>query len=312
MAKNKIKRVKHLVFGFGQIASFIEKYFKEAFVSHADITKDKEIEDEIQKYEPEAVINTAAITSLEECEQNKIKAFEVNTLGAYKIWNICRKNDIFYCHFSSGCIFSSKTADEIYHESDTPNPQSYYSWTKVWAENLLGKPPNLLIVRPRQVISSSVDKRNTLAKWVVYSHFIPDQNTTSVVEDFMPVLEDMIRRKISGTFHLANPGTISPLEVAYLLKKKINPKMKIHKTTLEEINKSLIAKRVSTILSTKALESLGYVLPPIRESIEKTIEIFGKNLKKLGGLKALDPLRNETKSKFSLASKVKNSFLEIN
>ncbi len=306
------KKNSHLVFGYGQMAKFIEEYLDGVFVSHADITREDQIEEEIVKFNPAVVINTAAITSLEECEQNKTKAFETNTLGAYKVWQVCKKHGIFLCHFSSGCIFSSNTPDEIYSENSIPNPKSYYSWTKVWAENLLGKSPNLLVVRPRQVISSRVDDRNTLAKWAVYSHFISDQNSTSVVEDFMPVLKDMINRRISGTFHLANPGTISPLEVAYLLKEKVNPKMKIYPTTLSEINKNLIAKRVTTVLSVEALRAVGYILPPIRESIVKVIEEFKVNLEQSGGLESLNPLRVMTKEKFSLSGKRVSRYINTN
>lgn len=308
----KNKKAKTLVFGNGQIAGFIREYFEDVLISGADITKINEVERDIKKYKPEEVINTAAMTSLEWCEQNKLKAFEINSLGALNVWKICRKYDIYLCHFSSGCIYSSETVKQVYKEDDVPNPKSYYSWTKVWSENLLGKSDKLLIVRPRVIISSNIDPRNTICKWMVYTHFISDQNTVTIVEDMLPVMKKMIKRKISGTFHIANKGTISPFEIANLLKVRVNPKMKIVKTTLEEVNKNLIAKRVSTILNTEKLSKAGYSLPDAKKSIEKIIGMFKDNLDKVGGLKSLDKMRIEAINKYSLMQKKATTFSSVN
>lgn len=294
---------KVLVFGHGQMAGFIPEFFDNVVISQADITKPEEIERDVEKVKPTVVVNTAAKTSIDWCELNKAETFAVNTLGPYNIWKACQKRNIFFCHFSSGCIFHSSTYDQIYTELSIPNPRCYYSWTKVWAENLLGKSPNLLVLRPRMVISSKVDRRNTLGKWLVYTHFISDQNTLTVIEDMLPVVADMIGRRINGTFNIANQGTISPLEVAMVIKREINPDLKIYQTTLDEVNKNLVAKRCTTILSTEALRTMGYTLLPAKDSIERVIKAFKKNLADAGGLKAMDVVRKETKAKYSITQK---------
>jgi dTDP-4-dehydrorhamnose reductase len=294
------KTDKILVFGRGQVAGFVEEYFSEVVVSKADVRKPIEIEHEVKKVKPDAVINTAAKTSIDWCELNKVEAFAVNTLGAMNVWKQCRKQGIFMCQFSSGCIFSSRTVDEVWEEDDPPNPQCYYSWTKVWAENLLGRWPNLLIIRPRVMISSRVDRRNTLAKWLTYSRFISDQNSVTVVEGLMPVLKRLIKRRISGTFNIVNRGTISPLEVARMLKKQVNPEMTIEETTLEEVNRNLFAKRCTVSLKAEKLATVGYQLPPVWESVEKVIGKFKNNLEAAGGLPALEEVRKETREKFEL------------
>jgi dTDP-4-dehydrorhamnose reductase len=303
--KNKDKI---LVFGRGQMAGFIPDYFPGVVISAADVTKPEEIEKDIKEYKPDVVINTAAKTSIDWCELNKTEAFNVNTLGAYNVWEICKKYGVFLCYFSSGCIFSSRTYDEVYREEDTPNPQCYYSWTKVWAENILGKDENLLVLRPRVVISTKVDNRNTISKWLTYTHFISDLNTVSVIEDMFPVVADMVARRISGTFHIANQGTISPLEVATILRSEVNPELSITETSLEEVNSNLVAKRVTTVLSCDRLRAVGYSLPPVKESVAGTISKFKENLKKAGGLKALERVRQETKAKYSLKKKEASTF----
>lgn len=312
MRKQRKNEEKVLVFGRGQMAGFVARYFSNPVISGADVTKKSEIEKDIQKYKPSVVINTAAKTSIDWCELNKLEAFDVNVLGPDNIWALCRKNGIFFCHFSSGCIYHSATYDQIYDEDDKPNPRCYYSWTKVWADNLLGRSPNLLILRPRVVISSQVSRRNTLAKWLVYSHFIKDQNSVSVVEDMFPILVDMVGRRISGVFNIVNRGTISPLEIAYILKEEINPKMRINETTLDEVNKNLVAKRCSTVLSTSKLLALGYEMPRADESIKIIVKKFKKNLLKAGGLGALEEVRRDTRQKYSAVTSKATTYTEEN
>lgn len=312
MKKQGKNKTNILIFGRGQMAGFLFNYLDNAKISLADITKPNEIKKDLEKHSPSVVINTAAKTSIDWCELNKTEAFEVNTLGPFSIWTECLSRNIFFCHFSSGCIFSSTTYDQIFSEKDTPNPQCYYSWTKVWAENLLGHHPNLLILRPRMVISSEVDRRNTISKWLTYSHFISDQNTVTIIEDMLPVVADLVDRKISGTFHIANEGSISPLEVAYLLKNHVNPKLKINQTTLSEVNKNLVAKRCTTILDTSALQTIGYKLPSTNNSIIKVVMRFREKLEKMGGLKALDPVREESKQKFSITQRKASVYKPIN
>ncbi len=308
--RNKGEKI--LVFGHGQMAGFIPEYFGNVTISKADIIKQSEIERDIKRYKPSVVINTAAKTSIDWCELNKIEAFNVNTFGAINVWEVCKKYGVFLVHFSSGCIFSSPTPNVIFTEEDRPNPGCYYSWTKVWAENMLGESPNLLILRPRIVISAHADKRNSLSKWMVYSHFISDLNTVTVIEDMIPVMKKMIEKRLNGVFNIANIGLISPLEIACILRRKINTDMKIETTTLEEVNKNLVAKRVTTVLSMDKLKKAGYELPNVDQSIPAIINRFKENLAKAGGLKALDVVRVETKAKYSILGKKPSTYVDEN
>lgn len=304
-----MKKYKYIVFGAGQVAGFIKEYFNNVIISHADITSIKELERDIKKYKPTHCINTAAMTSLEWCEQNKLKAFEINALGALNVWEVCKKYGIFLCHFSSGCIYSSKNRKQIYSEEDRPSPECYYSWTKVWSENLLGHDKNLLIIRPRVVISSKVDPRNTLSKWLTFSHFISEQNSVTILEDFIPLLYKMLNKKLSGTFNVVNAGTISPYEVAFLIKKKLKSDLVINKTSLEEVNKNLIAKRVSTILSDRKLRKSGFSLPDVHKSLPRIIDMYKENLKSSLSKAIIEKVQSETRYRYTLKSKKPSTYL---
>lgn len=298
---------KVLIFGRGQMGTQLVDYFNRVELSSADITRVDRIEKEIKSAKPSVIINTAAMTSLEECELNKLAAFKVNVLAPYEIAKLCRKYKIYFVQFSSGCVYSSQTSRQIYQEADRPNPASYYSWTKVWMENLLSEFKNILIVRPRVPVSTHVSPRNTLVKLLTYHEFIRNQNTISVLEDIFPALVKMIKERLTGVYHLANPGTIAPYEIAKMLKKAVYPDLIIIPSTQEKINQKLIAKRVSTILNLEKLAKAGIVLPEIRSRVKKVISDFAVNLAKQGGLKAIDKVYAQTHKKFALARKIPRS-----
>ncbi len=293
---------KILIFGHGQLANLVREHFRQAIISTADVRSLESVKSVVAKYRPEACLNTAAKTSLEWCAQNKTEALAVNTLGALNVYEACRKNDVFLCHISTGCIFQSPRPDVIFTEDDPPAPVSFYSQSKVWAENLLAGKENVLILRPRLLVSSEIDPRNLISKWLTFTHFITELDCRTVVEDMLPVLFELIERRISGLYHIVNEGPTSSYECAKVLKEMINPAMVIQPTTLAQVNKNLAVPRVSNVLSTEKLVRIGYRLPPFRESFRRTVVKFRENLERLGGLKALSEVREETIRKYRLVT----------
>jgi dTDP-4-dehydrorhamnose reductase len=128
----------------------------------------------------------------------------------------------------------------------------------------------------------------------------------------MPILRQMVDKGISGTFNMVNKGTISPLEVAKILKKEINPEMEINETTLDEVNANLVAKRCSTVLDTTALETVGFNMRPVGEAILSVVKEFKKNLDEAGGLSALDKVREETRKKYTITQDKPTTYTEKN
>jgi dTDP-4-dehydrorhamnose reductase len=110
------------------------------------------------------VINTAAKTSIDWCEKNKEETYDTNVTQAVRIAKLLRP-DQKYIFFSSACIFKSDTPDEINYEDSKPQPQCYYTETKLEAEKQLKEvSPDALIIRPRLLISEHSHPRNTINK----------------------------------------------------------------------------------------------------------------------------------------------------
>ncbi len=281
---------KILIFGNGQFGNFYKKFFNskkiKSKISKANITKTNQISKAITSYKPTVVINTAAKTNLEWCEEHKLETFEVNSLGADNIANICDKKGIYFIHLSSGCIFLSKNKNDKKKEDDKPNPVSYYSWTKVWSEQLIqyNKSSNFkyLILRPRQPISAQVSYKNMLVKFLTFTRFIDVPNTGTVIEDLMEWTRMLIKKRYVGILNASNDGWTTPYKIANLLKKYVLPELPITKISKEELNKLTPVMRIDTILDNSKLKSVigkKYVKPYEDRLVEITQELDG-NIKK--------------------------------
>jgi 3,5-epimerase/4-reductase len=286
-----------LIFGKGQIGSMYFDYFKrsgyEVSLADADVTKIEEVERAINAFSPSVVINTAGKTNLEWCDNNKLEAFNVNVLGAGNIAEVCEERGIYFIHFSSGCIFESDSSEDVKTEGSIPNPAAYYSWTKVWSENIVSSRKNLkyLILRPRQPVSSEVSDKNMLIKMLTFSKFVGDDggwNSGTVLEDLMEITQKLIGMRVTGILNVANDGWTTPYKIGLMLKKYINPSMQITEIAHRDLDKVTPVKRVAVVLGISRLKSLG-ITP---ENYEKRLEEIIKDLKtKLKGKTAEEVLK---------------------
>jgi len=192
----------------------------------------------------DVVINTAAKTRIDWCEVNRMETFSTNVIDALHVANITRG---LYVFFSSACIFKSDTPDQINYEDAIPNPQCFYTYTKLMAEQLLEEVrPETLIIRPRLLISEHSHPRNTIDKLLKYTQIIDTPESATILEDMFPWIKQQIESGTTGTFNLFNEGTISPSQIATIFD---HPHTKITKAELDILTKGK-ARRVSTILGT--------------------------------------------------------------
>ncbi len=274
-----------LIFGDGQIGNFYHTFFNlqkiTSLITPADIRNPEEISKAVDDFNPTVVINTAAQTNLEWCAQNHLAAFEVNVLGAENIARVCDTRQIYFIHFSSGCIMESRDEADARKETDTPHPVSYYSWTKVWSENLVSFKKSAdfkyLILRPRQPVSARINHKNMLIKMLTFSKFIDTPNSGTVLEDLMNWTLALINKRATGIYNVANSGWTTPYQIGLLLKKYVLPDLPVNKIDKTELNRLTPETRVDTILDVSKLEALIGPVTPYRQRLEELIIDLAKN-----------------------------------
>lgn len=246
--------MKIVVLGNGFIGGALAQYLK------ADILG-KRI-DEIQTQDLDGydvVINTIAKTAIDWCEENRSETFDVNTTQALRLAKITKGKHVF---FSSGCIFKSENDRQINYEDSIPNPQCFYTYTKLLADQVISEiRPDAIIIRPRLIISEKSHPRNTIDKLLNYDNVITCQESATIMEDMFPIIKELIETGQSGAFNIANSGTLSPAEIMDIWGKKYRP---ITKDQLDEL-KIGKARRVSTILGSKRLKPLPNIVDRLRE-----------------------------------------------
>ncbi len=267
---------KYLIFGAGWIAGRLKDYFKDSAVIYSDhIDSDTVISEAIDF---DIWINTIAKTDIDWCEKNKYESLYTNASLAYRLALSAKHHNKKYIFFSSACIFESEQtytlAEEVAHkayfftETDKPNPQCWYSITKVIAEQLvLEANPESLIVRPRLPISAIPHPRNTLNKLATYEYINTNQESITIVEDMIPALELLIEQNKKGIYHLVNEGTVSPAELAISIGHEFKPVDK--KEQDERLAKEGKAKRVTTYVS-----SNYFKLPHVNTRILQVTNIW--------------------------------------
>jgi len=193
----------------------------------------------------DVVINTAAKTNIDWCDKNREETFDTNVTQAVRLAKMVKGKYVF---FSSGCIFKSENPNQINYENSVPNPQCFYTYTKLMAEQLLEEiRPDTLIIRPRLLISEKSHPRNTIDKLLNYDKVLTTQESATILEDLIDIVCELVKDDCQGSYNITNPGTISPSEIMEIFQ---HPHQKINKEELDDVTIGR-ARRVSTILGTK-------------------------------------------------------------
>lgn len=301
--------MKVLIFGQGQLGTYYKNYYEakgdEVINDRVDIRDGAAVQAAVESAKPDFVINAAAKTDIDWCEQNRTEAFEVNTLGADNVAAACAASGIYLYQISSGCVQESKNAEDVHTEDEPPTPLCFYSWTKVWAENLVldrvrRQGLQALILRPRQLLSATVSPRNAVTKFLTYKKFIDTPNSCTIVEDLLDVTDQLVARRVTGVYNVVNPGIITPFQVATMLKEIVKPEMEFVKISKEELNKMTLATRVDCVLSGARLEGQGIHLKEIHERLAEILHLFKQNLESEASRAAMAKTEQDTVHKLSL------------
>ena len=276
--------MKYLIFGRkeGWLAQKFGAYLEDSVISETDITNLEAVRAELDDKKPMIVINAAGITgrpNIDWCDSNAAETVAVNIAGPYNIAKACEERLLYLVHLSSGCIFQG---DKGFTEEDKPEPPSFYSWSKYWAEQaiLSIKGLHVLIIRLRLPIDVVPNPRNLINKLVKYSQVIDSENSITVIPDMLWVVKNLIDKGRIGIYHVVNPGSISPAKIMELYKKIIDPThtFKIIKDEDLYSQDLATAKRSNCILNSDKLAFDGILLKPIDERIIEVLEEYKKNI----------------------------------
>ena len=100
----------------------------------------------LKKHKPDVIINTAAFHKTDQCEDEPMKAFLVNAIGARNIAQISKELNAIVIYISTDYVFDG-LKNRPYTEDDTPNPINTYGISKLAGEHFTKLNPKHYIIR---------------------------------------------------------------------------------------------------------------------------------------------------------------------
>lgn len=280
-----------LIIGDGYLGTRLQQHFGDrSLITIADFTQLNTIAAAIDEVQPEVIINAAGYTLTNDAEkpENQALAYDVNVKGPAHLAYLAKQRGIYLVHLSTGMIFDGNGPDnQGFRENDQPNPTSFYTWTKAWADAELAPfmdRDGILITRLHMPLSAQPNPRNLLDKLCKFDSIADIQGSITIVEDLLASIEALMNQRATGIYHVANPGTISLFEIAEMLQKQglIPAEKELKRMNKEEfdamIKNSGGAYQPNSVLNTDKLQEKGIHLVEIHEAVEKAISQYAASL----------------------------------
>ncbi len=187
-----------------------------------DITDRENLKDTLLKIQPNFIINTAAMTQVDDCEGNKEACDLLNVTVVKWLEQVSDEINAHLIHLSTDFIFDGLKGN--YKETDTPNPLSYYGFSKLKSENILIESKiHYTILRTILVFGKVYDmSRSNIVLWVKSMlekgeeiTIVDDQyRAPTYVEDLALACKISMDKKATGIYNISSNELLSVFEIA--------------------------------------------------------------------------------------------------
>jgi dTDP-4-dehydrorhamnose reductase len=170
----------------------------------------------LKEHHPRIIINTAAFHKTDKCEEEPLKTFSVNALGAKNITAISKEIEATAIYISTDYVFDG-SKNTPYTENDLPNPINTYGITKLAGELYTKQSPKHYIIRPASLfgVAGASGKGGNFVETMITK--AKKNESISVVDDMWMsptytkdaaiVIKKIIELKLPfGTYHVTNQG----------------------------------------------------------------------------------------------------------
>ncbi len=246
-----------------------------------DVTDEKQVMDLVLEHRPECIINTAAMTNVDECEKDKEGCVKANIDAVRYLVNACKLYNTHLIQLSTDFVFDGDAGP--YKETDVPNPQSYYAWSKLESEKILEQSEIDWCVIRTIIIYGVVDdlQRSNLVLWVKNSleqhktiNVINDQyRSPTLAEDLASACISVAVKKAKGIYHVCGQELMSILDFAYIIADFFRLDRKyIVPVTSSELNQPARRPRKTGFIIDKAKHDLDYRPHTFKQGLEIVAE----------------------------------------
>lgn len=246
-----------------------------------DITDLAAVRAALKEHRPEAVVNCVAYTDVDGAESEREKAFLVNGLGPRNLALACRAMGAALLHVSTDYVFDG-SRNGAYGVYDDPSPVSVYGAGKLWGERAVASlASRFYIVRVSWLFApwgkNFVATMLRLGRERESLKVVDDQRgCPTYAPDLARVLLDLVATECYGIYHATNQGVTTWYDFARAIMTGAGLPAAVYPCTSAEFPRP--AKRpTNSVLDPFPLrETLGYLLPPWEDALERCLEEMRK------------------------------------
>ena len=241
-----------------------------------DITDRQGIENVLSEFRPDVIIHGAAMTHVDECEQHKELAYNLNVVGTQNIVDAAKELGAHVVHISTDFIFDGQ--DGPYNEEGIPNPVSYYGETKLQAEHIVQTVDSWSILRTVLVIGIAEDlSRSNIVLWAKGAlekaqpiRVVDDQfRTPTLAEDLAQGALLAATQRAQGIFNISGPDFMSIYELVESVAEHFGLSIAtVTRVDSSTLNQPAVRPPRTGFNISKAVENLGYRPHSFKEALE--------------------------------------------
>jgi dTDP-4-dehydrorhamnose reductase len=271
--------------------SFIASHLSYEKVSDYLLPDRREMLHFLDRHQPDVIVNCAGYTgspNIDACENHKQETSMANTVMPIMLAGVCAERGVRFIHIGSGCVFYgvdprqerySRDRDWLgergWNETDSPNPQSFYSKTKAAADLVLSGMGNCTILRIRMPVSGTNSPRNLLSKITRYKQVVNVRNSVSFVYDIRMAVEWVIEKNLTGIYNCAHPKPFTHNEFLNEFKKYV-PGHTWEDITPKQLEGIVATPRSNCIIDSSKLISTGFTFADPIKQMEDCVRGFAK------------------------------------
>jgi dTDP-4-dehydrorhamnose reductase len=239
------------------------------------------------KQQVDFCINCAAYTAVDKAENEKEKAFLINSVAAGELASICRDHLAKLIHISTDYVYDG-SSNQLLKEDDAVAPLNVYGWSKLKGEKLiLNRYPSALIIRTSWVYSvygnNFVKTMLRLFKEKESINVVNDQyGCPTYAEDLAGIIMKFIENmenntQYTGIVNYCNSGITTWFDFALAIKEFVNSSCKIIPVSTSLYPAAAKRPQHSVLNTLKIRKMLKTDIPFWKDSLQKCLGILAEN-----------------------------------
>ena len=251
--------------------------------SDLDITDDARVAARVSAEAPDVIINCAAYNFVDAAEDDPVTALNVNALGVRALARAAGDAGATLIHVGSDFVFDGR-GNEPYRESDSPNPQSVYAWSKLLGDWFAADGGKHYIFRVESLFGRAPGGPSRGSASTILQHiqsgqevrvFVDRTVSPTSVTDAAAVMRAALGNGLPfGLYHCVNSGRCTWWEFAEEAARLMGREARLVPITLADVSMRAARPKYSALSNAKLAE-LGVALPEWRDALRRVVAASG-------------------------------------